>query len=72
MTNFHFEIAADLLNEEELRLINSMRPGLIQLEIGVQSVNPRTIREICRRMDLDKVRSNTARIREAGKRASAS
>ena len=65
-TNFHFEIAADLLNEEELRLINSMRPGLIQLEIGVQSVNPRTIREICRRMDLDKVRSNTARIREAG------
>lgn len=65
-TNFHFEIAADLLNEEELRLINSMRPGLIQLEIGIQSVNPRTIREICRRMDLDKVRSNTARIREAG------
>lgn len=63
-TNFHFEIAADLLNEEEIRLINSMRPGLIQLEIGVQSANPRTIREICRRMDLDKVRKNTERIRE--------
>lgn len=65
-TNFHFEIAADLLNEEEIRLINSMRPGLIQLEIGVQSANPQTIREICRRMDLDKVRINTARIREKG------
>ena len=45
-SNFHFEIAADLLNEEEIRLINSMRPGLIQLEIGVQSANPQTIREI--------------------------
>ena len=65
-TNFHFEIAADLLNEEEIRLINSMRPGLIQLEIGVQSANPQTIREICRRMDLEKVRANTARIREKG------
>ncbi len=65
-TNFHFEIAADLLNEEEIRLINSMRPGLIQLEIGVQSANPQTIREICRRMDLEKVRVNTARIRERG------
>ena len=42
-TNFHFEVAADLLNEEELRLIETMRPGLIQLEIGVQSVNPDTI-----------------------------
>lgn len=65
-TNFHFEIAADLLDEEEIRLINSMRPGLIQLEIGVQSANPQTIREICRRMDLEKVRANTARIREKG------
>lgn len=65
-TNFHFEIAADLLNEEEIRLINSMRPGLIQLEIGVQSANPQTIREICRRMDLEKVQVNTARIRERG------
>lgn len=51
ITNFHFEIAADLLNEEELTLLNSMRPGLVQLEIGVQSTNPDTIREIDRIMD---------------------
>ena len=50
ITNFHFEIAADLLNEEELRLISRMRPGLIQLEIGVQSVNLETVREIHRTM----------------------
>lgn len=56
VTNFHFEIAADLLDEEALHLIGQMRPGLIQLEIGVQSVNPDTIREIRRRMDLDELK----------------
>ncbi len=66
VTNFHFEIAADLLDEEELELISRMRPGLIQLEIGVQSTNPDTIREIHRKMDLDQVRSVVARI-NAGK-----
>lgn len=50
ITNFHFEVAADLLNEEELSLIEKMRPGLIQLEIGVQSTNEETIREIRRTM----------------------
>lgn len=64
VTNFHFEIAADLLDEEELELIGKMRPGLIQLEIGVQSTNPDTIREIRRRMDLQKVRQIVSRINE--------
>ena len=63
-TNFHFEIAADLLNEEEIRLIKSMRPGLIQLEIGVQSTNERTIREIRRSMKTERVREVVAQIRE--------
>ena len=62
VTNFHFEIAADLLDEEELELIGQMRPGLIQLEIGVQSTNPDTIREIHRKMDLTQVRSVVARV----------
>ena len=53
ITNFHFEISADLLNEEELALIHDMRPGLIQLEIGVQSANEITIREINRTMKID-------------------
>ncbi|MCD2493152.1 B12-binding domain-containing radical SAM protein [Lacrimispora sp. NSJ-141] len=57
VTNFHFEIAADLLDEEELFLIRTMRPGLIQLEIGVQSVNPSTICAIRRKTDLERVRS---------------
>lgn len=55
ITNFHFEISADLLDEQEICLIKSMRPGLIQLEIGVQSANPETIREIRRTMNLPQV-----------------
>ena len=65
ITNFHFEVAADLLNDEEIALIRSMRPGLIQLEIGVQSTNLDTVREIRRRMDLVKVEGNVAAVREA-------
>ena len=66
VTNFHFEITADLLDEEELGLISRMRPGLIQLEIGVQSTNPDTIKAIRRKMDLDRLRYVVDRI-NAGK-----
>ena len=66
ITNFHFEVAADLLNEEELEILGSMRPGLVQLEIGVQSTNPDTIQEIRRTMDFGRVRGAVERIREKG------
>lgn len=57
ITNFHFEVAADLISKEELDIIKQMRPGLIQLEIGVQSTNPVTIKEIRRTMNLDKLKA---------------
>lgn len=53
VTNFHFEIAADILRDDELELLNKMRPGLVQLEIGVQSTNTDTILAINRKMDFD-------------------
>lgn len=56
ITNFHFEISADLLKEEELALIGTMRSGLIQLEIGVQSTNGATIKEIHRTMQLERLK----------------
>ena len=66
VTNFHFEVAADLLNEEEIALIQTMRPGLIQLEIGVQCTNPvDTVKEIHRTMDFEKVSEN---VRARGRR----
>lgn len=55
VTNFHFEISADILQEDEIRLLNKMRPGLVQLEIGVQSVNLRTIEAIDRIMNVEKL-----------------
>lgn len=64
VTNFHFEISADLLNEEELQLISQMRPGLIQLEIGVQSTNEDTIKEIRRTMKFPEVARIVQRISE--------
>lgn len=61
-TNFHFEVSADLFREDELELLSTFRPGLIQLEIGVQSTNPATITEIHRQMDLPRLKDVVTRI----------
>ena len=65
VTNFHFEIAADILDEEEIALLKTMRPGLVQLEIGVQTANPDTIHAINRKMDLARVAQVTETIRQS-------
>ena len=65
-TNFHFEITADLLTEEELDFMAGLRPGLIQLEIGVQSTNPETIKEIRRKVSFERLKEIVQRI-HAGK-----
>ncbi|MGN0465742.1 MAG: B12-binding domain-containing radical SAM protein [Lachnospiraceae bacterium] len=64
ITNFHFEVSADLFDEEELALLSTLRPGLIQLEIGVQSTNAKTIEAIRRKMDLEKLEKNVMKIHE--------
>ena len=66
ITNFHFEITADLLNDTEMNLLAQMRPGLVQLEIGVQSTYPKTIEEIHRKVDFDKLSYVVNRIHAAG------
>lgn len=66
ITNFHFEISSDLLGGEELELFAKMRPGLIQLEIGVQSTNGETVDAIHRHMDLDKLFHYVDRVHELG------
>lgn len=62
ITNFHFEIAADLLDEDYFALLSQMRPGAVQLEIGVQSTYPKTIAAIARAMDFAKVAASVKRI----------
>jgi len=64
ITNFHFEVAADLIGEPELEVFEKMRPGLIQLEIGLQSTNMDTIKEIRRVMDVKKLRDILLRIHD--------
>lgn len=64
VTNFHFEISGDLLDQEEIALLGKMRPGLVQLEIGVQTTNPQTLQEIRRKMDFPKLADIVEQIRQ--------
>lgn len=65
VTNFHFEISAELLKEDEIALLNTFRPGLVQLEIGVQSANPETLRSIHRHGDVSLIRKNVEEVAKA-------
>lgn len=55
VTNFHFEMAADIITDEEIAIMQRLRPGYIQLEIGIQSTNTRTLEEIDRKTDFIRV-----------------
>ena len=66
VTNFHFEIASENMTDEELELLASMRPNLVRLEIGVQSTNPMILRSINRCMDIEKLKSVSAKLLSAG------
>ncbi len=64
VTNFHFEIAADILTDLEFEILSKLRVGQVQLEIGVQTTNNETIRAINRRMDFVKVALAVKRLSE--------
>ena len=66
VTNFHFEIEADILSEEELALLAKARPGLFQMEIGVQTANPETLHEIRRTARLDRIEHAVAQLKRVG------
>ena len=66
VTNFHFEISADLLTDETVALIQRARPGQFQFEIGVQSTNPETLRAIRRSSNLEKLFTRTAQLMANG------
>jgi radical SAM superfamily enzyme YgiQ (UPF0313 family) len=65
-TNFHFEMAADLLDDEMISVLAKAPKHMFQYEIGVQSTNPHALREISRAMDLDKVKENVRKLQKAG------
>ena len=64
ITNFHFELSADILTKKEIEYVRTFRDGLVQFEIGVQSTNPDTIQAIYRKMDLDRLKENVAMVHQ--------
>ena len=64
-TNFHFELAGEFLDDEMISFLAGVRPGLFQFEIGVQSVNPATLKEIQRFENLEKLFANVSALRDA-------
>lgn len=64
ITNFHFELSADILTKKEIEYVRTFRDGLVQFEIGVQSTNPDTIQAIHRKMDLDRLKENVAMVHQ--------
>lgn len=65
-TNFHFEIAAELITEDMLDLLKDARPGLIQFEIGVQSTNMKVLETIQRKMPFEDIAKVSRKIKEIG------
>lgn len=55
-TNFHFEITADLLDQETLDFLAQVREGLFQFEIGVQTTNPEALKAVRRPVNFDKLK----------------
>ncbi len=66
VTNFHFELAGELLDDETLAYLGDIRPGLFQFEIGVQTTNLQTLREINRPAGLEKLFEKVAKLKEKG------
>ncbi|HCC07494.1 MAG TPA: B12-binding domain-containing radical SAM protein [Clostridiales bacterium] len=63
VTNFHFEISADILDEEAINILKDVRTGYFQFEIGVQTTNTETLSIINRKMDFKKISKNVGMIK---------
>lgn len=66
VTNFHFEMTADLIDAEMIAFLKQVRKGLFQFEIGVQSTNPHTIAAIDRNVDFEKLSGIVKQIKAGG------
>ncbi|MEI3552134.1 MAG: cobalamin-dependent protein [Acutalibacteraceae bacterium] len=55
ITNFHFEIAGELLDQETISFLSTVRKEQFQFEVGVQSTNTETLSAITRKTDTNKL-----------------
>ena len=65
-TNFHFEITASIMDGEFIGILKKAPEGLIQLEAGVQSTNPETLKAIYRSIENEKLLANIKKIAALG------
>jgi len=66
ITNWHFEICAELLDRQLIDLLNGARKGLFQIEAGIQSTNPKTLAAVNRSTDIEPVFENLKEIVACG------
>ncbi|MBC7087694.1 MAG: B12-binding domain-containing radical SAM protein [Tissierellales bacterium] len=64
--NFHFEITARLFETEDIEYFKTVKEGLFQFEIGMQSTNEKTLKEIDRNENYEKVKEISLKIKELG------
>ncbi|WP_250278906.1 B12-binding domain-containing radical SAM protein [[Clostridium] colinum] len=64
VTNFHFEISADIIDDDMINTLKKARVGLFQFEIGVQSTNEVTLEAIKRKTNLQKLFDKVGKIKE--------
>ena len=63
-SRFHFEIAADLLTDDNISLLKAVPADMFRFEIGVQSTAPQTLARVDRSSDLKRVFANVRRLQE--------
>ena len=62
VTRYHFELAADILRDDEIEFLQGVRKGLFQFEIGIQTFNEETLSAINRKTDTDRLCSNVRKL----------
>lgn len=61
-TTFHFEVSADLFREDEIELLKSAPKGKFQFEVGVQTTNNETLRNINRFVNFEVIKEKVEKI----------
>lgn len=61
-TQFHFEISADILKDEEIKLLSNAPEGRFQFEVGVQTTNDDVLRNINRFVNFSDIKEKVVEL----------
>lgn len=65
-TKFHFEITLDRMSDRFYETLKKLTKDMVQFEIGLQSINPQTLKAIQRHNDLERIKEHSQMIKELG------